>query len=280
MKKKILPIILAVIISFFSFFALSPSANAEDCKGKKDKEYQECLSKPGNYDSSKNDSGAIFDGRDAEACQGFLGLTSWDCGVHIKDEDSLKGGIWQIVANVATDLTVIAAYLVLGYVIYGGYLYIFSAGDPGKVAGGKKTLTHAFIGLAIVMSAYIIMNAIRIALLGSSGVFANCANEKCVDVAGNLVTNAVQWVIGIAGIVAVIFVVYGGISYASSAGDPGKLQKAKQTIIYALIGLAIVGLAEMITAFVSGMIKEANNQNSSASIKLISPKENHEKQIS
>ena len=283
MNKKILPIILVVAVTFFSFFALSPSANAEDCKGKTGTDYQDCMSKSGNYDSSKNDSGAIFDGRDADACQGFLGLTSWDCGVHIKDEDSLKGGIWQIVANVATDLTVIAAYLVLGYVIYGGYLYIFSAGDPGKVAGGKKTLTHAFIGLAIVMSAYIIMNAIRIALLGSSGVFANCATKQCVDTAGSLVTNAVQWVIGIAGTVAVIFVVYGGISYATSAGDPGKLQKAKQTIIYALIGLAIVGLAEMITAFVSGMIKDANNQNTNTSTnmnQLISPKENHEKQIS
>ena len=283
MNKKILPIILVVAVTFFSFLALSPSANAEDCKGKTGTEYQDCMSKSGNYDSSKNDSGAIFDGRDADACQGFLGLTSWDCGVHIKDEDSLKGGIWQIVANVATDLTVIAAYLVLGYVIYGGYLYIFSAGDPGKVAGGKKTLTHAFIGLAIVMSAYVIMNAIRIALLGSSGVFANCATKQCVDTAGSLVTNAVQWVIGIAGTVAVIFVVYGGISYATSAGDPGKLQKAKQTIIYALIGLAIVGLAEMITAFVSGMIKDANNQNTNTSTnmnQLISPKENHEKQIS
>ena len=60
------------------------------------------------------------------------------------DKDSIKAGVWTIAANVLTDITVIASYLVLGYVIYGGYLYIFSAGDPGRTAAGRKTLAHAF----------------------------------------------------------------------------------------------------------------------------------------
>lgn len=224
-----------------------------------------------------NTSGTVFEGRQGNACQGFLGLISWDCGVSISDEASLKAGIWQIVANVATDITVIAAYLVLGYVIYGGYLYIFSYGDPGKVASGKKTLVNAFIGLAIVMSSYLIMSTIRFALLNEGGKFScdfmSAEGEGCIN-ANDLVTNAIQWVIGIAGAVAVIFVVYGGISYSTSAGDPGKLQKAKQTILYALIGLAIVGLAEAITAFVSNMIRDANG--TSYINQTIISKESHE----
>ncbi len=201
-----------------------------------------------------------------EACPIFLGLTSWDCGVDITDEASLKSGIWTIAANVATDITVIAAYLVLGYVIYGGYLYMLSNGDPGKVATGKKAIIHAFIGLAIVMSAYIILNAIRIALIGNSS-FSQCdlaTGTGCVD-ANDLVTSAIQWIIGIAGVVAVIFVVYGGISYTTSSGDPSKLQKAKQTILYALIGLIVVALSELITAFVSNTIRNANNNTAPSS---------------
>lgn len=191
-------------------------------------------------------------------CRNFLGLTSWDCGVNIQTEDDLKNNLWTIAANIATDITVIAAYLVLGYVIYGGYLYISSSGDPSKVAAGKKTLTHAFIGLAIVMSANVIMGAVRIALVGNSGNIGNCATDSgCVD-PNTMVTNLIQWVIGIAGIVAAIFVVCGGISYATSSGDPSKLQKAKQIILYALIGLVVVALAEIITAFVSNIIREAN----------------------
>ena len=199
-------------------------------------------------------------------CNNFLGFTSWNCGVTITNEATLKKGIWQIVANVATDITVAAAYLVLGYVIYGGYLYIFSGGDPGKVATGKKALYQAFLGLAIVMLAYAIMSTIRFALLGANGNLGGCVEVKsdgqikgsgCVN-ATTAISGAISWFIGIAGIVSAIFVVYGGISYSTSAGDPSKLQKAKQMITYALIGLAIVALAEVITAFVTNIIQNSN----------------------
>jgi hypothetical protein len=197
------------------------------------------------------------------SCRSVLGLTSWDCGVsNIDSTDSLKANIWTIVANIVTDITVIAAYLVIAYVIYGGYQYVFSGGDPGKVANGKKTLVQAFIGLAITMSASVIMGAIRIALMNGNGNIGNCdltTTTECVD-PNAMVTNLIQWVVGMVGIVAAIFVVYGGISYITSSGDAGKVQKAKQMILYALIGLIVVALAEMITAFVSNMIREANKE--------------------
>ncbi len=221
-----------------------------------------------------------FDGRDGEECPNFLGLTSWDCGVNISDENSLKTGIWQIVANIATDITVVAAYLVLGYVIYGGYLYTFSGGDPGKVAAGKKTLFQAFIGLAIVMSANLIMGTIRI-LLVQNGNLANCdsiTGSGCID-PSNLVQNLINWFTAIAGIVSAIFLVYGGITYMTSSGDPGKTKKAKDMIMYSLIGLIIVALAAVITAFVSNAIRDANqNQTGLLNDNYIS-KEVHEIKI-
>ncbi len=197
------------------------------------------------------------------SCRYALGLTSWDCHVdNIDSTDSLKANIWTIVANIVTDITVIAAYLVIAYVIYGGYQYVFSGGDPGKVANGKRTLVQAFIGLAITMSASVIMGAIRIALMNDSGNIGKCdltGTEQCID-PNTMVTNLIQWTIGMVGIVAAIFVVYGGISYITSSGDAGKAQKAKQMILYALIGLIVVALTEMITAFVSNMIREANKE--------------------
>ncbi|MBR3115769.1 hypothetical protein IKF30_00885 [Candidatus Saccharibacteria bacterium] len=272
-------ILLSLIVAFFSSFIISTPSFAEmDCSGIKDtKSYEDCMAIEGNYDSSQQGSGATnatFDG----GCRSILGLTSWDCGVNISNEDTLKTGIWQIAANVSINITIIAAYLVLGYVIYGGYQYIFSAGDPNKVTSGKKTLSHAFIGLAIVMAAFIIMSSIRIALLGANNQFSDCVHNECVN-PNSLVTNAVQWVIGIAGAVAAIFIVYGGIAYTTSAGDPNKLTKAKQIILYALIGMAIVALAEIITAFVSGMIRDAGGTPTSYH-QIINPKEHHEIHIS
>ena len=266
MLKKILRIfcIASIAISFLSVSASTPAVFAETRAADPEPTPRS--------DTSYVDS----------SCKFFLGLTSWNCNVNISNEKTLKSGIWQIVLNVATDITIIAAYLVLGYVIYGGYLYMFSAGEPGKAASGKKTLTRAFIGLAIVMSASLIMSTIRFALLGASRAFDNCATKECID-PNTLITNTIQWFIGVAGVVALIFVVYGGISYTTSAGEPGKLQKSKQVITYALIGLAIVALAELITAFVSNMIREADKSAQNAYVhqtKTITiKKESNEKNI-
>ncbi len=199
---------------------------------------------------------------DSNCNQPFLGLTSWCFGIgNFEGEEELKTGIWKIAANIAIDITVIAAYLVLGFVIYGGYLYSLSGGDPHKVATGRKTLANAFIGLAIVLTAYIILNTIRFVLIGSDGNLSDRAALENINV-NLMVTSSIQWVVGIAGLIAAIFIIIGGISYMTSAGDSQKAQKARQTILYALIGLAIVALAEIITAFVTNMINDAKAENS------------------
>lgn len=211
----------------------------------------------------------------------FFGLVPWHCNTNfgtnnnskIPTEDEVTKSIWVIVANIVTDITVIAAYLVLGYTIYGGYLYTMSGGDPNKVATGKKTLAQAFIGLAIVLSAAAIMNTIRIAL-SINNLNTNCATTSCANPV-IMITSTVQWVIGVIGVVAAIFIVYGGISYTTSSGDPSKLKKAKDMILYALIGLIIVALAEIITAFVSGTISDAV-QNSNINNQTTISKEVHE----
>ena len=193
------------------------------------------------------------------SCETFLGMSSWDCGVDwrtVGNTDDLKNYIWIVVANIASDATLLAVYLALGFVIYGGYLYIFSGGDVGKMQSGKKTLTTSFIGLGIVMLANVIFNGIKFALIengvGTSSLYG------LPDVEADIIfTNAVSWVIGAAGFAAAIFLVYGGISYMTASGDAGKLTKAKNAIIYSLIGLAIVGLSEIILGFVSSNIKNA-----------------------
>ena len=81
---------------------------------------------------------------------------------------------------------------------------------------------------------------------------------NCVTDPDAVITGAINWFIAIAGLASVIFLVYGGVQYITSSGDTGKTQKAKQMILYALIGLGIVALSFSITAFVSNMIRNAN----------------------
>ncbi len=55
--------------------------------------------------------------------------------------------------------------------------------------------------------------------------------------------------ITIAAIVATFFLVLGGIKYITSDGDPGKAQSAKQTVTYAIVGLAVAIMARAIIGF-------------------------------
>ncbi len=62
--------------------------------------------------------------------------------------------------------------------------------------------------------------------------------------------NIVNTVLFYLGIIAVIVVIFGGAKLAMSAGNPVAVTKAKQTIVFALIGLAVVLLAYAIVNFV------------------------------
>lgn len=60
------------------------------------------------------------------------------------------------------------------------------------------------------------------------------------------ITNALMFILGA---VAVIVIVIGGIMYVVSAGDPGKAKTAKDTILYAVVGLVVALMAGAIVNF-------------------------------
>jgi hypothetical protein len=60
-------------------------------------------------------------------------------------------------------------------------------------------------------------------------------------------TNILAWIGGVA---AVIFMVVGGIKYITAAGAPADVQKAKETIIYAFVGLIAIVLARQVITYV------------------------------
>ena len=55
-----------------------------------------------------------------------------------------------------------------------------------------------------------------------------------------------------AGLVAVVFIIKGGVEYMISRGDPGRVQKATRSLVYAVVGLVIVILAAVIKMIKGG----------------------------
>ncbi len=68
--------------------------------------------------------------------------------------------------------------------------------------------------------------------------------------AKNITGTVIKVLMYIAGILAVIMVIYAGFLYVTSAGDSGKVQKAKTALIYAVVGIVVAVLAYAIVAFV------------------------------
>jgi len=54
----------------------------------------------------------------------------------------------------------------------------------------------------------------------------------------------------VVGVIAVVMILIGGVKYITSQGDAGNVTGAKNTILYAVIGLIIVALAQTIVFFV------------------------------
>ena len=82
---------------------------------------------------------------------------------------------------------------------------------------------------------------------GLNQVGNNFGNVNSVESVVGTVINTILYVIGI---LAVIMIIFGGIQYTTSAGDQAKVTKAKNTILYGIVGLVIAILAYAIVNFV------------------------------
>lgn len=70
------------------------------------------------------------------------------------------------------------------------------------------------------------------------------------DLTSSTTDNVLRVVFGVAGGVAMIMIVIGGFKYITSLGNAQNVAKAKDTILYAVIGLVVVILAYAIVTFV------------------------------
>jgi hypothetical protein len=63
----------------------------------------------------------------------------------------------------------------------------------------------------------------------------------------------------IVGIVAVIMIIFGGFKYITSGGDSSSVTGAKNTILYAIIGLVVVAMAQFIVRFVLQRVTQTSS---------------------
>src|SRR3989344_3719661 len=60
------------------------------------------------------------------------------------------------------------------------------------------------------------------------------------------------WGLSLIGLVGLLFLIYGGYHVLTSGGNPEKLQKGKEYIVYAIIGLLLAFLGFVFIQFIAG----------------------------
>ena len=92
---------------------------------------------------------------------------------------------------------------------------------------------------------------------GANGSLASIDNTATCNggtKAGATVDGTISLVLNlfsaIVGIIAVIMIIIGGVKYVTSGGSSEKTTSAKDTILFAIVGLIIVALAQIIVRFV------------------------------
>ena len=124
----------------------------------------------------------------------------------------------------------------------------------------KKIITKIGLVLAIAATAITLMSGSAFAfesindlenpaLAGANSVRANGMPEHLIGDSGifTKLTNTLFYAVGI---ITVIMLVIGGFKYIISGGDGKKISDAKNTILYAIVGLVIVVLAYSIVNFI------------------------------
>jgi heme/copper-type cytochrome/quinol oxidase subunit 2 len=85
-----------------------------------------------------------------------------------------------------------------------------------------------------------------VSALSTDGILTKDANEILVNI-----LNVIYF---LTGVVAVFVIILSAVTFSASAGDADRVKKAKNNILYSVIGIVIISLAFVITNYVIGRV--------------------------
>ncbi|HET8884020.1 MAG TPA: pilin [Candidatus Saccharimonadales bacterium] len=91
----------------------------------------------------------------------FKGLTTANCEIKSPSQvGGLSNFIWTIALNIIEFILQLVGYIAVGFIIYGGFKYMTSAGSPDGMVKARKIIMNAVIGLLISIFSVAMVNVI------------------------------------------------------------------------------------------------------------------------
>lgn len=285
MKRIFLFIISAFILSSLAGVVLAPAARAatnDPCNTSDGKPgaldpYGNCI--PSKNPAYKNAGGSGQDNAgsvkvatvEGGSCAALAGLTNesdrsrgqvisqdpnsvvkFFCSQRMDDPRNI---IFVIIEQVANYLTGILVFFLAVVVAAAGVQISASGGNPQMVQSARKRLNYGIASIVLINTGRVVLDAVGI----TGGHFLGVDIKSNVTIVGDnntlvqIISALFRYVNYTAAIVAIAFVIVGGIKMMTSAGNPQAVQGARKTLTYALIGLAISVSALLIIGVISNI---------------------------
>lgn len=171
-------------------------------------------------------------------------------GIAFAAGDDLPTFLQKFYNNIAI---ITAAAGVLTFVL-GGFTYMTSSGNKDKVKRARTYIEAGVIAIAVVASASIFFGFLKTEIPGGGAQPVTDPNAFMKDLITTIET-ITKILLGVSGVVAVIFIAKGGAEYIFSAGDKTKALAAIKTIQNAIVGLLGVVLATTLFSFAMDFIE-------------------------
>jgi hypothetical protein len=82
------------------------------------------------------------------------------CDITPPESDNIGGFVWHIVLNVIEIGLQLVGYAAFGFILFAGFQYLTSAGDPAQAARARQTIFNAAIGIFISFASIAVVNLV------------------------------------------------------------------------------------------------------------------------
>jgi len=121
---------------------------------------------------------------------------------------------------------------------------VVAAPEEERIEMSKRFINRLLLS---IISLLFLMPVSIFAALGDG----NLTENKDISLVAFL-SRIQNWLLGFVGALAILFIVYGGFLYVTSSGNKERVEMAKKTLTYAILGLILVVLAGTILNIITG----------------------------
>ncbi len=108
----------------------------------------------------------------------------------------------------------------------------------------RVLIPAGWLGLALTAHAQ------ATATLGGLEKTAGAAGYSTGISTAGVIGSLVSGLIGLAGLIFIVMIVWGGVQYLVAQGEPERVKKAKDTLVWSILGLVVMAAAYVLTQYV------------------------------